>query len=85
MAILTELHKIRLLRSPGPSTSTAVVVAEFPVLHLRRRSSEWIPFVSLYATNSGVLQHFSLARVFVVVLELVYCPMRLCWCPSMFR
>ncbi|KAM7257798.1 hypothetical protein ACFE04_013539 [Oxalis oulophora] len=35
-SILTELHRLRWSRlSP---------VAEFPVLHLRRRNSEWIPF-----------------------------------------
>lgn len=37
-SILTELHRIRWSRI-GP-------VAEFPVLHLRRRTSEWVPFVS---------------------------------------
>lgn len=37
-SILTELHRIRWNRI-GP-------VAEFPVLHLRRRTTEWVPFVS---------------------------------------
>ena len=37
-SILTELHRIRWTRLSA--------VAEFPVLHLRRRTSEWIPFVS---------------------------------------
>lgn len=37
-SILTELHRIRWNRL-GP-------VAEFPVLHLRRRTSEWVPLVS---------------------------------------
>lgn len=39
-SILTELHRIRWNRL-GP-------VAEFPVLHLRRRTSEWVPFVSYF-------------------------------------
>lgn len=38
-SILTELHRIRWNRLSA--------VAEFPVLHLRRRNSEWVPFVSL--------------------------------------
>lgn len=37
-SILTELHGIRWNR--------VVTVMEFPVLHLRRRTSEWTPFVS---------------------------------------
>lgn len=37
-SILTELHRIRWNRLNA--------VAEFPVLHLRRRNSEWLPFVS---------------------------------------
>lgn len=37
-SILTELHKIR--------WSKIGAVAEFPVLHLRRRTSEWVPSVS---------------------------------------
>lgn len=37
-SILTELYRIRWNRV-NP-------VAEFPVLHLRRRNSEWVPFVS---------------------------------------
>ncbi|PON73364.1 Coatomer beta subunit [Parasponia andersonii] len=37
-SILTELHRIRWNRLSA--------VAEFPVLHLRRRNSEWVPFVS---------------------------------------
>lgn len=40
-SILTELHRIRWNRL-GP-------VDEFPVLHLRRRTSEWVAFVS-YST-----------------------------------
>lgn len=36
-SILTELHRVRWNR--------IAVVAEFPVLHLRRRTSEWIPYV----------------------------------------
>lgn len=43
-SILTELHRIRWNRL-GP-------VAEFPVLHLRRRNSEWVPFVSYFSTCS---------------------------------
>lgn len=35
-SILTELHRIR--------WNTLGAVAEFPVLHLRRRNSEWVPF-----------------------------------------
>lgn len=41
-SILTELHKIRWSRIGA--------VAEFPVLHLRRRNGEWLPFVS-YSTS----------------------------------
>lgn len=37
-SILTELHR---LRWPGGSP-----ISEFSVLHLRRRTSEWLPFVS---------------------------------------
>lgn len=37
-SILTALHRIRWNR--------LAPVAEFSVLHLRRRSSEWVPFVS---------------------------------------
>lgn len=39
-SILTELHRIRWNRIG--------LVAEFPVLHLRRRNMEWLPFVSSY-------------------------------------
>ncbi|KAJ1392349.1 hypothetical protein SESBI_35894 [Sesbania bispinosa] len=55
-SILTELHRIRWNRlSP---------VAEFPVLHLRRRASQWVPFklkvtyvgVELIETKSGDLR-----------------------------
>ncbi|KAL9261887.1 DnaJ homolog subfamily C GRV2-like protein [Drosera capensis] len=35
-SILTELHQIRGMRVGS--------VAEFPVLHLRRRNSEWVPY-----------------------------------------
>ncbi|MQM03981.1 hypothetical protein Taro_036766 [Colocasia esculenta] len=44
-SILTELHR---LRGAGASP-----VAEFPVLHLRRRTSEWVPF-KLKVTAVGV-------------------------------
>lgn len=44
-SILTELHRIRWSRI-GP-------VTEFPVLHLRRRTSEWVPF-KLKVTYVGV-------------------------------
>ncbi|CAK9172284.1 unnamed protein product [Ilex paraguariensis] len=44
-SILTELHKIRWSRI-GP-------IAEFPVLHLKRRTSEWVPF-KLKVTYIGV-------------------------------
>lgn len=37
-SILTELYRIRWNRL-GP-------IAEFPILHLRRRNAEWVPFVS---------------------------------------
>ena len=37
-SILTELHRLRWNRIGA--------VAEFPVLHLRRRTGEWVPFVS---------------------------------------
>ncbi|KAK2645789.1 hypothetical protein Ddye_020984 [Dipteronia dyeriana] len=44
-SILTELHRIRWNRISA--------VAEFPVLHLRRRNSEWVPF-KLKVTYVGV-------------------------------
>ncbi|KAK1550399.1 hypothetical protein Q3G72_018388 [Acer saccharum] len=44
-SILTELHRIRWNRLSA--------VAEFPVLHLRRRNSEWVPF-KLKVTYIGV-------------------------------
>lgn len=37
-SILTELHRIRWVRLNA--------VTEFPVLHLRRRNSEWVAYVS---------------------------------------
>ncbi|XP_061362142.1 dnaJ homolog subfamily C GRV2 [Gastrolobium bilobum] len=55
-SILTELHRIRWNRlSP---------IAEFPVVHLRRRASQWVPFklkltyagVELIETKSGDLR-----------------------------
>ncbi|KAK4771762.1 hypothetical protein SAY86_013537 [Trapa natans] len=44
-SILTELHRIRWSRL-GP-------IAEFPVLHLRRKNAEWLPF-KLKVTYVGV-------------------------------
>ncbi|KAE9602255.1 putative DnaJ domain-containing protein [Lupinus albus] len=44
-SILTELHRIRWNR--------LAPVAEFPVLHLRRRASQWVPF-KLKVTYAGV-------------------------------
>ncbi|XP_022144872.1 dnaJ homolog subfamily C GRV2 [Momordica charantia] len=44
-SILTELHRIR--------WNKLAPVAEFSVLHLRRRSSEWVPF-KLKISNVGV-------------------------------
>ncbi|PRQ46516.1 putative DnaJ domain-containing protein [Rosa chinensis] len=44
-SILTELHRIR--------GNRLGVVAEFPVLHLRRRTGEWVPF-KLKVTYVGV-------------------------------
>ncbi|KAL6517010.1 DnaJ subfamily C grv2 [Orobanche hederae] len=44
-SILTELHQVRWNRLP--------TVAEFPVLHLRRRTSEWVP-LKLKVTYVGV-------------------------------
>ncbi|XP_027333442.1 dnaJ homolog subfamily C GRV2 isoform X1 [Abrus precatorius] len=44
-SILTELHRIRWNR--------LAPVAEFPVLHLRRRASQWVPF-KLKVTYVGV-------------------------------
>ncbi|KDO80431.1 hypothetical protein CISIN_1g000052mg [Citrus sinensis] len=44
-SILTELHRIRWVRLNA--------VAEFPVLHLRRRNSEWVPY-KLKVTYVGV-------------------------------
>ncbi|CAM6086907.1 unnamed protein product [Calypogeia fissa] len=51
-SILTDLHKVRYGRSTGP-TSTPPPVADFPVLHLRRRASNWDPF-SLRITTVGI-------------------------------
>uniref|UniRef100_A0A7N0V2R9 J domain-containing protein n=2 Tax=Kalanchoe fedtschenkoi TaxID=63787 RepID=A0A7N0V2R9_KALFE len=45
-SILTELHRIR-------GTAKFAPVAEFPVFHLRRRSSDWVPF-KLKVTSVGV-------------------------------
>lgn len=42
--ILTELHRLRWNKNVGHAPSM-VVVAEFSVLHLRRRTSDWIPFI----------------------------------------
>ncbi|KAL4328983.1 dnaJ homolog subfamily C GRV2 isoform X1 [Arachis hypogaea] len=55
-SILTEMHRIRWNR--------LAPVAEFPVLHLRRRASQWVPFklkityvgVELIDTKSGDLR-----------------------------
>ncbi|KAK7265011.1 hypothetical protein RJT34_32627 [Clitoria ternatea] len=44
-SILTELHRIRWNR--------LAPIAEFPVLHLRRRASQWVPF-KLKVTHVGV-------------------------------
>ncbi|PIN24334.1 Endocytosis protein RME-8, contains DnaJ domain [Handroanthus impetiginosus] len=44
-SILTELHRIR--------WSRLATVAEFPVLHLRRRTSEWVP-LKMKVTYVGV-------------------------------
>lgn len=43
-SILTELHRIRWNR--------LATVAEFPVLHLRRRNSEWVSYVGYMTTSS---------------------------------
>ena len=43
-AILTELHKLRSLSTSGVAHSQPEA-ADFPVLHLRRRASDWSPFV----------------------------------------
>ena len=55
-SILTELHRIRWNR--------LAAVAEFPVLHLRRRNSDWIPFVSLIE-EFNLWSGFSFRRIFV--------------------
>lgn len=47
-AILTELHKLRSFRIPGSSPFSSET-AEYPVLHLRRRASDWSPFVCLFS------------------------------------
>jgi hypothetical protein len=45
-AILTELLKLKPSSSLGPSPTLSLLSAvEFPVLHLRRRVSDWTPFV----------------------------------------
>ncbi|GLJ44227.1 hypothetical protein SUGI_0923670 [Cryptomeria japonica] len=57
--ILTELHRLRWGKTGNVPSS--VVVAEFLVRHLRRRTSEWVPFtlritivgVEILETNSG--------------------------------
>ncbi|KAG6548512.1 hypothetical protein Mapa_010000 [Marchantia paleacea] len=51
-SILTELHRLRFGRSTGP-TSTPSPLADFPVLHLKRRSADWPPF-NLRITAVGV-------------------------------
>lgn len=54
-SILTELHRIRWNRL-GP-------VAEFPVLHLRRRTSEWVPFVS----DSAIFNFSSRSSILIMI------------------
>ncbi|KAH9315592.1 hypothetical protein KI387_024219, partial [Taxus chinensis] len=49
--ILTELHRLRW--SKTGNVLSPVVVAEFLVLHLRRRTSDWVPF-TLKITTVGV-------------------------------
>lgn len=46
-SILTELHRIRWNR--------LATVAEFPVLHLRRRTLEWVSYVGFVTTTSSIL------------------------------
>lgn len=46
-SLLTELHRIRWDRISA--------VAEFPVMHLRRRNGEWVPFVSASSISVAVL------------------------------
>lgn len=50
VGILTDLHRIKWgrLRIAGPAT-------EFSVLHLRRRTAEWAPYVSVYIFNPCVV------------------------------
>lgn len=47
-SILTELHRIRWNRLGA--------LAEFPVLHIRRRTMEWVPFVSYFLSPLFCLQ-----------------------------
>lgn len=51
-SILTELHRLRWNKTVGHAPST-VVVAEFSVLHLRRRTSDWMAF-TLRVTTVGI-------------------------------
>ncbi|KAG0618514.1 hypothetical protein M758_4G070400 [Ceratodon purpureus] len=51
-AILTELHKLRSHRIPGAPLSAAES-HDFPVLHLRRRVSDWSSFV-MRITGIGI-------------------------------
>lgn len=44
-AILTELHNLRSLRRFPGVPSSAAESSDFPVLHLRRRASDWSSFV----------------------------------------
>lgn len=51
-AILTELHKLKSYVAPGTSPFSSDT-ADFPVLHLRRRASDWSPFV-MRITRIGI-------------------------------
>lgn len=67
-SILTELHRIRWNRLNA--------VAEFPVLHLRRRTTEWVPFVSYRFTFSFKLLYalFSvMIRAFKLIIKDRFC------------
>jgi hypothetical protein len=67
-AILTEFHKLRSHRIPGAPFSAAES-ADFPVLHLRRRASDWSSFVRL----SSLFRSFSVYSLLLVLSSWIAC------------
>jgi DnaJ family protein C protein 13 len=68
--ILTELHRLRPVHP----------VVEFPVLHLRRRTQEWAPFVSSSRLPPSRLRHLQLFYYFLIIIHgwILTSPMILC-------